>query len=202
MLINMKKDDNPNVIYYKYRRKFLKYVNQNWEQWHPNRTNYKKILKKRKFVEYMDTKYNDKFPFLYNVYWAYKHACGININGNDNHYLNEYIQQVMYWNRPTPTWMTNDFPSSTQIPGFIDVASALNDRKFELKYETTIEFWPQVRPSSPNSTGSVMRPIQCDIIDWLVENCNYEWFFSIFVTEVTVKFLNEADAFAFKLRWS
>lgn len=187
--------------YYRYHNKFTTWI---WYDWHKDGNMIKKdvanILKRmerNKFISYMKTCYDDKFPFFYNIYWAFKFACGVSRSEYEYVYFNDYIKSVTKGIRTIPNWMTDQFPTETQIPGLIPCSNAINERKEDLKYEIHLKNFIDF-----DRRGEFRLYEQCDIHDWLIETCNGEWYFDEFAGDLKILFTNEEDAMVFKLRWT
>lgn len=186
--------------YYKYRLKFMRWI---WYDWYVDGSMVKsdviKILKRMnrdKFIIHMKTEHDDRFPFFYNLYWAYKYACKVSRVNYEYVYFNAYIESVIEGVRPTPKWMVNEFPTETHMLGLIPCSNAINERKKDLKYEIKFRNYVEYGKRDAFTLHG-----QCDMHDWLIENCNGEWYFNSFAGSITIQFTDEADAMAFKLRW-
>ena len=75
------------------------------------------------------------------------------------------MESIIEGIRLTPEWMTNQFPTETQIPGLIPCSNAINERKEDLKYEIHLRNYIDY-----NVRDKFRLYGQCDIHDWLNEN--------------------------------
>ena len=202
------------MLYFKYRKKYERHYRKDS---HSIETDIKRHLAKMngKRFEYHFCQFsNNTFPLMHNVYWSFKYACGrvnhtkIDIDyirnyiiGGEYVALGNYVCSVIKGIRPFPEWLNNKtFPCKTQMPGLIPCSRAINERKDDLKYEIRFQGFSHWHSRDDAFNYSVTK--ECDIYDWLIENCAGEWYYREFASDVTVSFTDEDDAMAFKLTWT
>ena len=141
----------------------------------------------------MNNQYNEKFPRIYNVYWAFKHSCDVGMPSQEYSFLYTYFDLIIEDHRSFPSWMSQtEFPSENMILGLTHLSF------LKLEYKICI---PGDWPASNPQKNLEFDQKKCDVIDWLVESCSDKWNITERFGSIHVGFVNEQDAICFKLKW-
>ena len=189
-------------LYYRYYFSFIRHIKKHWSNSsdelinkHISKINY------AKFSEYLIHSESSisTFPLMYLTYWAFKFSIDVELRGCEYSDFTDYIESVNAGIRPAPEWMINEFPTVNHIPNFIPCQSAINKRYDDLAYKIKLKnhFYLGSKAEEQWKLHE-----QCDIFDFLIENCAGEWYYDEFAGTVTVHFTEETDCVGFKLAWS